>query len=65
MVLTIDSFLYSNNFIFKNDVTANVIITKKKKKKIWDVFQLFWARGTKNWINTGQSINHDQVEIST
>ena len=32
------SFLYSNNFLFKNDVAANVTITKKKKKKIFGMF---------------------------
>ena len=50
------SFLYSNNFLFKNDVAANVIITKKKKKKNWGRFSYFWARVTENPVNTGQSI---------
>ena len=58
------SFLYSNDFLFKNDVAANVIIIKKKKKKkIWGRFSHFWARGTENQINMEWSINHDLVEI--
>ena len=59
-------FLYSNNFIFKNYVAANVIIatiTTKKQNKFWGRFSHFRARGTENQITTGRSINLDQVEI--
>ena len=35
------SFVYSNNFLFKNDVAASIIITKKKKKRNFgDVFPI-------------------------
>ena len=59
------SFLYSNNFIFENDVAANVIIIKEERKKFCGSFSHFWACGTKNWINTRRSTNHDWVEIKT
>ena len=56
-------FFYSNNFHFKNDVAANVIITKKEEKYFLGHFPHFWSRGTENRTNTGRSINQNQVEI--
>ena len=42
-----------------------LLLQKSEEKKFWGHFPHFWARGTENRINTGRSINHDQVEILT
>ena len=38
-------------------------LQKKEEKEFWGYISHFWALGTENRINTGRSINQDQVEI--
>ena len=40
-----------------------LLLQKKEEKNFFRHFSHFWARGTEHRINTGWSINHDQVEI--